>query len=425
MSGAENALSPAEYRAYSANVVKAYIYEGFTHFQLWIPIWVVYLQIERGLSLVQITVLDAPFFITQVVMEVPSGGFADRFGRRISLIAGSTLLAIAVFVFGMAETYWLILISYLLWGVASTFQSGADSALLYDSLKLVGREADYTRVQGRIFAVVPAAGLLAGLLGAPLAEATSLPTPIIMSSVIAVGGALVAFTMKEPPRTSESIAYFSNIRQALRIAFGRPTVRYALLFGPLLGVSVMMTAVFTQPFLVGHGAAIASLGLLQTPMRLAAIAGSLVAYKAVEKVGEWPLFFATPAIVGFTWFGLAGWDSLYAFSLFPLLTFANTVRNPVLIRYINERIPSDQRATILSLRPLVLGILLAFTEPLVGLVAHETSLRVAFMVLGTISLAATAPVLALWRRAHLQEMKSSEEPSPPTDREAPLVAFEE
>jgi MFS family permease len=403
MAAAPEDLSEAERRAYAGNIRKAYIYEAFTHFQLWIPIWVVYLQVERGLSLAQIALLDAPFFLTQVLTEVPTGSFADRFGRRASLAMGSGLLAIAVLVFGIAENFWLILVSYLFWGVASTFQSGADSALLYDSLKLVGRESEYTRIQGTMFAVVPAAGLLAGLLGAPLAEATSLATPIIMSSVIAAGGLFVALTMKEPPNTTGTLSYVENVREALRIAVSRPTVRYALLFGPLLGVSLMMTSIFTQPFLIGHGASIGSLGLFLVPIRLGAIAGSLLAYWAVQKLGQWPVFVATPFIVSLAFFGLAGWDSIQAFSFFAVLTFMNTFRNPILMQYINQRIPSGQRATILSLRPLLLGLLLFVFEPPIGLVAHELSLRVAFAVLGLLSLTMTLPVLVLWRRAHVRE----------------------
>jgi hypothetical protein len=75
-------VTEAERQAYAANVTKAYLHAAFTHFQLWIPIWVVYLQEERGLSLTEVTVLDSLFLLTQVATEVPTGAFADRFGRK-------------------------------------------------------------------------------------------------------------------------------------------------------------------------------------------------------------------------------------------------------------------------------------------------------------------------------------------------------
>ena len=60
---------------------------------------------ERGLSLTQITLLDTPFFLLIVLAEVPTGAIADRFGRRSSLMLGSALFAVAVFIFGVADSY--------------------------------------------------------------------------------------------------------------------------------------------------------------------------------------------------------------------------------------------------------------------------------------------------------------------------------
>ena len=125
--------------ALEGNVWKSYVYRFLMNFQLWWPIWVIYLQRSRGLSLTQITLLDTPFFLLIVLFEVPTGAIADRFGRRVSLMIGSTLFAVAIFVFGIADNYPVILVSYTAWGLAQTFQSGADAAILYDSLKLVWR----------------------------------------------------------------------------------------------------------------------------------------------------------------------------------------------------------------------------------------------------------------------------------------------
>jgi len=82
--------------ALEGNVWKSYAYRFLMNLQLWWPIWVIYLQRSRGLSLTQITLLDTPFFLLIVLSEVPTGAIADRFGRRVSLMLGSTMLAVAV-----------------------------------------------------------------------------------------------------------------------------------------------------------------------------------------------------------------------------------------------------------------------------------------------------------------------------------------
>ena len=90
--------------AYEANIRKSYIFRFLMEFQLWWPIWVIYLQKQRGLSLTQITLLDAPFFLLMVLAEVPTGAIADRFGRRWSLMLGSAFFALAIFIFAIADS---------------------------------------------------------------------------------------------------------------------------------------------------------------------------------------------------------------------------------------------------------------------------------------------------------------------------------
>jgi len=78
-------LSSQDRRAYQANVWKAYLFHFLMHFQLWWAIWVLYLRDLRGFSLTQITILDALFWGTAVLAEVPTGAIADRFGRKVAL----------------------------------------------------------------------------------------------------------------------------------------------------------------------------------------------------------------------------------------------------------------------------------------------------------------------------------------------------
>ena len=66
---------------------------------------------------------------------------------------GSSLFAVAVFIFGIAESYPVILLSYGAWGLGLTFQSGADVALLYDSLKRGGREDEFQKINSRLTAL--------------------------------------------------------------------------------------------------------------------------------------------------------------------------------------------------------------------------------------------------------------------------------
>src|SRR5690606_19809624 len=64
---------PAQLHIAASNIRRFYELRFITHLQLWMPIWILYLQDSRGLSLTQILVLDACFEVMMLCAEVPTG----------------------------------------------------------------------------------------------------------------------------------------------------------------------------------------------------------------------------------------------------------------------------------------------------------------------------------------------------------------
>src|SRR5687768_13131303 len=109
-----------------ANITRFYIYKALASFGLWTPIWVLYLQQRRGLSLGEITVMDAGFWAVLALAEIPTGAVADTFGRKTSMVVGIALQAFSFGIYGLATTFPALFAANLLWGVAISFVSGAD-----------------------------------------------------------------------------------------------------------------------------------------------------------------------------------------------------------------------------------------------------------------------------------------------------------
>lgn len=411
------ALSPRERRAYEANVWKSYLYQFLLSFQLWWPIWVIYLQDTRNFSLTQIASLESLFWIVVVVSEVPTGAVADRYGRKRSLLLASLFNTLAILVFGLASNYLLVMASYLAWGLGITFQSGADSALLFDSLKMLGREEEFQKVSGRSWAVASFGILAGGLLGAPLAAATNLSFPILVSAGLAFLSLPVGLSLREPTLAESEgrLPYATLIRQSVRTASGLPPVRYMLLLAAVVSVGSWAPMIFVQPFLVGHGVAVGDLGLLQTPNRVLGMAGALGAYRVAARLGMRGSFLAIPVSLVAFYAVLGAWDSVYAYAAFPLAAFVSSFSFPVVTDYLNRRIPSNQRATILSLRQLTSSLALAAAQPLLGFVADQASLTAMFWTVVALTAAAAPPALVLWLRADAREVEGevSEAPAVP------------
>jgi MFS family permease len=393
--------------AFEGNIWKSYLYRFLMNFQLWWPIWVIYLQKERGLTLTQITVLDVPFFLLIVLAEVPTGAVADRWGRRYSLMLGALMFSIAVFVFGIAESYPLILLSYTAWGFGLTFQSGADTAILYDSLKAVGREDDFQKINSRLWAVTSTAVLVAILIGAPIAAATSFTVPIVASAVISLIAVPVAFSMHEPrhQRDDEHERYFQTVITGVREAWRAPALRYIILFSGILGAAVFAPMIFVQPFLDEHGVDTGNLGLWQAPLRGAGVIAALLVSQFVARVGQRASFFAMPLAIAIAMFALAGIDSLWVFGVFLAVGMVAGSMNPVLASYVNKRIPSERRATMLSVQSVVASLILAGVEPASGALADLVGLQGMFLAVGLMTVVIGGGTLLLWNAAEERDQR--------------------
>lgn len=400
-----NALTAADRRGYEANIWKSYLFQFLSSFQLFWPIWVLYLTDYRKFTLTQVSGLEALFWLVVVITEVPTGAIADRFGRKTSLLASAACTTVAILVFGAASNYWIVLVSYIAWGFGLTFASGADSALLYESLKALGREHEYQRVAGINFGLF-SAGALGGLLvGAPVAAATNLAFPILLGSGIMFVALLVVFTFKEPAidHGEPRLDYRRLISESARTAWRLPSVRWMIICAGLLLATQNASFVFAQPFLDRHDVPVQLFGFVQAPMRAMGIFGSLLAVRATASFGFRGTLVGCAVLLVVSYALLGGWHSVYAFAGIGIITLSFSMTQPIVVDYLNKRIPSNQRATILSFRNLLTSIGIVALQPGLGVIADHVSLTAVFWTSAVVVAVFVPPVLYMWLRADAEE----------------------
>ena len=379
------APDPVALSAYAANVRRFYLYKFFSEFQLWFSIWVVYLLEKRGLSLTQVTAADIAPLLVIVFAEMPTGAVADRWGRKVSLLLGALGSAAAIFLFGLAPSFWWVLGTWVIWGVAVTLGSGADAAFLYDSLAALGREREFTRAMGRARACGVVAGLLGGLIGAPLAAATDLSVPILVSAGLTLIAAAIVLTFHEPARRGEDaphLPYLQVMRAAMRHTLRHPALRSMMALNAVLMSAGMTGFIFFQPFLVEAGVPIGNFGLLDVPVRLASVAGSLVAYRLARRLGERNLMLALTAGFSGALLALAAVPAVAGVGMFALLNLQLSTIGPVTAEYVNRHAPQHLRATVASVSNMAVSVVFAVVEPGLGFIADDAGLRTSFLVGG-------------------------------------------
>jgi MFS family permease len=165
---------------------------------------------------------------------------------------------------------------------------------------------------------------------------------------------------------------------------------------------------FFQPFLVDHDVDTGAVGLWQTPMRLTGIVAALAAPRLMRDLGERRTFYLMPVLIVIGFFSLAAWDSIYAQFAFSMMNFSVILSQPTVTDYVNRRVPTEQRATLVSLTNLMRSAVLIPSAPLLGLLSDEASPATAYWTGGINVAALSVPLLLLW----LPSMSRKPEPEP-------------
>lgn len=387
---------------------------GFTlvaQFQPHLAIWVVYLTDYRHLTLSQVGIMEALFWGVKLIAEVPTGAFADRFGRRLTFIVGTVIEGSGVAVFALASTFPLLSVSYVLWSLGFAFRSGNDSAYIYDALAVEGREPEFAQRQGRFVAALQIAFTLGGIAGAAFAARTSLAAATLAGVVPAILSVGVLLVLQEPPRRGDTtrMPYLDTLRGAWRILRARAALRWAILLQVMLGAAAPAHFLLLQPFLAQHGVHLAWYGVALAPSGFAHAAGSLLSARLSKRFGLRRTLLLGLAGVVAPLVALAAIDAAWMLPAFWVAQFAGGSVDPALGGYVNDRTESAVRATVLSVAPLGFSLIVMFASPLAGVTA-DVHLGLGFLALAAVVGIGAGGAFTLWGWADARERAPVEVP---------------
>ncbi|WP_043495388.1 MFS transporter, partial [Streptomyces viridosporus] len=141
-----------------------YGYAFLEDFILLYPVYALLFS-DTGLTVWQISSLFALWSLTGVLLEVPSGAWADAVSRRLLLWLGPLFTATGFALWVLLPSYGAFAVGFVLWGIGGALGSGAREALVYDELERLDAADRYARVMGR----ARAAGLVAVMAAMALA----------------------------------------------------------------------------------------------------------------------------------------------------------------------------------------------------------------------------------------------------------------
>ena len=387
--------------------------------------------LDAGLSNFEAFAANAFFTAGMVLFEVPTGVVADVWGRRVSYLLGTLTLAGSTFLYWLL---WVMNAPFVPWAIVSmllglgfTFFSGAVEAWLVDALHYAQYDGTLEAVMGKGQMVGGAAMLGGSVLGGVIAQATNLGVPFLMR--VGVLGAMffvAARMMEDLGFTPEPSAHpLQDVKKLFHesVDYGlrNPPVRWMMLAAPFASGVGIYTFYALQPYLLelwGNPKAYSVAGLAAAIVAGAQIVGGYLApfFRKLFRKRTSALILATFATAGvLAALGLTNsfWVALVLLTLWAMIFAAES---PIRQAYLNDMIPSRQRATVLSFDSLMGSSGGVVIQPVLGKVADVYSYSTSLVTGALIQLAAAPFLLRSRQEGAPADKATSMAPAPvPTD----------
>ena len=354
-----------------------YTSDFFSGLRITDAVWVALLA-ARGFSLWEIGLAESVFHIVSLLCEVPSGMAADLLGRRKTLLSGGVLTVTCNLLMAFAPNLFTICLAMGLSALAMTMFSGTFTALVYDSLKTEGREDEYIQVSAnssQISMLASAIGSLASLLKRFLGFAG-----FYLLSAAFEGVSTAALALMEEPIVTKAQAsrgkqtlrtlpeqFRQLVRDSLHVLHTCPMAGKLIASSALISVPSYLTKMFLQQRLVELGWPTELLFLPLLLGGLACVAGTEIG-RRVRCRSMRRLYTACALLcgVGTLLVGAApAWGGILGMMLVQGVLEVYLLHES---QKLNDAIPSDQRATLISVDGMAYSLLMIPASPLVGAV---------------------------------------------------------
>lgn len=368
--------------------------------------------LDAGLSIAEVFIANSAFSVGTVLFEIPTGVVADTIGRRVSFLLSLAVLAATTLAYvGLAQVGGGLIafaaVSALM-GLGFTFYSGAMEAWLVDGVRFLGYEGELDRVFARGQTIANAA-MLVGTIGGGLMGQIDLAVPFVFRTGLLVAlFVMVVPGMKdlgfEPRRVPllQVPAEAAEIASAgIRFGWHQKSLRLMMLataaqFGFFAWAWYAWQPYFLE--LLGRDAVWVA-GVVASLLALSMIVGNSI----VEVVMRWcgrrtTLFLLSASLFSAALIGVGLVSSFVpAVALLFLAGLAMGVQTPVRQAFVHHVVPSDQRATVISLDSMIAGGGGVLGQTSLGALSEQRGFSAGYIIGGLTTLVALPLLLGVRR----------------------------
>jgi MFS family permease len=358
-----------------------------------VPILIIFFQ-NLGLDFAQIFWVLTAGSLFSFLLEIPTGVFADLYGKRKSILISKFVIFLSFLAFGFSDSFLTLLLANLIYELGKSFRSGTETAYVFDYLASQKNAPSYTKVKSHQKFYARLSESLATAIGGYLAVKFGFNFVFFLAAIPALLNALQTITwvkIKEHDGETGQKVTRAFLREAFTSLKKKPSL-LRIMVNVLLYSSVFVAlGTFVQPYMTEAGLPLAYFGFVYSGFLL--IVAFLTRFSATleERFGGRTVMNALTlvSILPLLILGL-GYTSFIGVSLFFFVLMVQNFRSPIANSIFHEEVDSKNRATMGSLLSLFQNSGNLILLPFMGYLADIYSIYTAILVLaGIVALTST------------------------------------
>lgn len=363
---------------FKKNINKNYWFEFFIGLNFTQIIWMAYFA-YKGLTLVEIGLAESIFHMSSLIMEIPTGAIADIYGRRNSRLLGILIKISYLIVLIFVNSFQFAAFAMFLAALSYNLDSGADTALVYDTLVEIDEVDTFSKVQGYREVIIQISSLIGVFLGGILADYNY--TLAILSAIFMfVIAFIVGCTLIEPvsKTKTEKISLSNHLVLSYKEIIKKPKLILIMIFGAIILTSLITAHYYISLYWINQGFSLSIISIWFMIQSGGSILGGILVSRLIKSNHSQWIKLISMLVAVCLW--LIIHPNLGLIALF-LLGFMDSLLYVTLMHIVNDSINSEQRATLLSVNSMFFSFVMIVIFPLFGYIGDLTSLSYAFNAL--------------------------------------------
>lgn len=363
------------------------------------PVWVAFEQ--RFFSFSEMALLEALSYAILILLQLPSGVIADLIGRKRVILFGWAVIGASNIFIGLVGSANLFILGYIAYSMGAAFVSGADVSILFDSLRELKKEDEYSKVNANM-GLAHRAGLILALLAGGFLYSVNIALPYVLTGLMQLVSLMLVAFMVEPKFDSQKFtykAYSKKIKAGLAELFKSDYMKRLTVFYVLIGgILESCMFYFNQPLAKEFGYTEAQLGVLFAALYLVSSVVVIALVRKPKFSNRKNVYLGFPIIMGLSMLpviffenfmpGISKW-------ILPIcllgITVASNCRFTILDNYTNKEFSSGNRTTAISALNMLVGIVAVVAITVGGFMQEVKGTAFVFLILGVVTLFTVLP----------------------------------